>query len=212
MEQKTCTFCRKSKPVDLFRFRTEKDKTHLRHSRCIECVNTIKYKNRKERGHLHKFNTEFQKEYDKAYYLLHKEKKKEAARLYQENNKEKVNLSRRKQIKEREKIDIKFKIQRRMSRAIRAATKSKGIKKNGSWQYLVGYGAEELKEHLEKQFTPEMTWENHGSYWHIDHIRPKSWFNFTSTDDPEFKKCWALDNLQPLPKNINFKKSNKWEG
>lgn len=99
-----------------------------------------------------------------------------------------------------------------MSHAIREGVKSKGIKKNSSWQQLVGYGVKELKEHLEKQFTPEMTWENHGSYWHIDHIRPKSWFNFTSTNDPEFIKCWALDNLQPLPKMLNLKKNNKWEG
>lgn len=76
MEQKICTLCKLSKSIDLFRFRTEKGKKHLRHSRCIECVNVAKNKNRKERGHLHKFNTEFQKEYDKAYYLLHKEKKK----------------------------------------------------------------------------------------------------------------------------------------
>ena len=26
--------------------------------------------------------------------------------------------------------------------------------------------------------------------------------------DPEFKKCWALKNLQPLEKITNIKKSN----
>lgn len=66
------------------------------------------------------------------------------------------------------------------------------------WPIKVGYTAKQLKEHLEKQFTPPMSWENYGSYWEIDHIIPKYKFNFTSYDDKEFKICWSLMNLRPL--------------
>ena len=30
----------------------------------------------------------------------------------------------------------------------------------------------------------------------IDHIIPMSAYDFISTDDPEFKKCWDLKNLR----------------
>jgi len=67
--------------------------------------------------------------------------------------------------------------------------------------------------HLESQFKPGMNWENYGKYgWHIDHIRPQSWFKFESKNDPEFKICWALSNLQPLWAKENSFKGNRFEG
>ena len=66
-----------------------------------------------------------------------------------------------------------------------------------SWKTFVDYSLEELIAHLERQFLPGMTWENKGD-WHIDHIIPRSSFEYSSPDDPEFKQCWSLSNLQPL--------------
>jgi hypothetical protein len=86
----------------------------------------------------------------------------------------------------------------------------KGNKKGRHWEFLVGYTCEELKTHLEKQFTKKMNWENYGKYWHIDHRIPKSWFIFESTDDPEFKRCWALENLQPKPGKENMRKNSHY--
>ena len=77
----------------------------------------------------------------------------------------------------------------------------------GGWQAIVGYSIVDLKEHLEKQFQPGMSWENYGE-WHIDHIIPKSAFDVEHYCDTEFLKCWALDNLQPLWAKDNVKKSN----
>lgn len=86
------------------------------------------------------------------------------------------------------------------------------LKKRGaSWLCFVPYSVEDLIFHLEKQFTPEMNWGNHGSYWHIDHIRPISSFNMTSFDCDDFKKCWALENLRPLEAIENIKKGNKMD-
>lgn len=86
----------------------------------------------------------------------------------------------------------------------------KGGKK---WEDLVGYTVEELKEHLERQFKKGMTWERFlKEEIEIDHIRPKSLFNYTSPNDLEFKQCWSLKNLQPLEKVKNIKKRNQYIG
>ena len=45
---------------------------------------------------------------------------------------------------------------------------------------ILPYTFEELKINLEKQFDNKMTWNNYGSYWHLDHIIPQSHFNFNS--------------------------------
>jgi len=43
----------------------------------------------------------------------------------------------------------------------------------------------------------------------VDHIYPQSLLPYDSYDDPNFQKCWALENLQPLEAIENLKKSNK---
>lgn len=92
---------------------------------------------------------------------------------------------------------------------------SKGIweclKKNknyNTWLSFIDFSIEELIHHLENQFDSKMTWENYGSYWHIDHIKPLSWFDLSK----EFKEAWSLKNLQPLEASINLSKCNRYEG
>jgi hypothetical protein len=85
-----------------------------------------------------------------------------------------------------------------------------GSKSNRKWENIVGYTLEQLKKHLEKQFLSGMTWGNYGFYgWHIDHKIPKSVFNYTTTKHVDFKKCWALKNLQPLWGKDNLSKNNR---
>lgn len=78
------------------------------------------------------------------------------------------------------------------------------------WEDLVNYTLDELMTHLESLFAEGMSWDNYGQ-WHVDHIRPKSSFNFESYVDSEFKKCWALENLQPLWGEDNLRKNSKWD-
>ena len=60
-----------------------------------------------------------------------------------------------------------------------------------------------------------MSWDNWGPYvkdnktWQIDHIIPQSKLVYTSMEDDNFKKCWALENLRPLESIENIKKGNK---
>jgi 5-methylcytosine-specific restriction endonuclease McrA len=63
---------------------------------------------------------------------------------------------------------------------------------------FLGCSIKEWVVYLEQQFTTEMNWNNHGSYWEIDHIIPLSKggsFHYTNT--------------QPLTLTENRKKSNK---
>ncbi len=99
-----------------------------------------------------------------------------------------------------------------MSAAIRSRLFKRGSSKKGN-SYLdkVGYSIEELKKHLESKFQPGMTWDNYGlKGWHIDHIKPDSLFNYKTMDCPEFKECWALNNLQPLWAKDNLSKGCKY--
>jgi len=60
---------------------------------------------------------------------------------------------------------------------------------------LLGCSLTELKNWLEKQFQPGMSWDNYGE-WHIDHIIPCAAFNFAN--ESEQKACFHYKNLQPL--------------
>jgi len=79
----------------------------------------------------------------------------------------------------------------------------------------LGYTIYELKKHLEGLFQDGMNWENYGfNGWHIDHKIPIVHFGYKSLDDDSFKRCWSLDNLQPLWKQDNLLKGRKtlWMG
>ena len=102
-----------------------------------------------------------------------------------------------------------FVIRRRISGSMRQSLRNK----NGDGKSFnkLGYTVEELHRHLESQFTDGMSWDNMDE-WHIDHIRPVASFNFTTVECEDFKKCWALNNLQPLWAKDNMSKGNKWDG
>ena len=85
----------------------------------------------------------------------------------------------------------------------------RGNKAHRKWTKLVGYTTEELMKHLEDKFLKGMNWNNYGQ-WEIDHIKPKSLFNYSGPEDNEFKECWSLSNLQPMWKFDNRSKGNKF--
>lgn len=102
--------------------------------------------------------------------------------------------------------DPAFVLNRRMKQAIRVALQ--GGKCGRSWESLVGYTVDDLRAHLERQFTKGMTWENMGE-WHVDHIVPKASFNYARVDDPDFRACWGLLNLRPMWGVENMSKGAK---
>jgi hypothetical protein len=99
----------------------------------------------------------------------------------------------------------------RANRAVRARLhkrlKAAHLKKHWRTCELIGCSDAELKAHLESQFVPGMTWENHGTVWHIDHRVPLASFNLVDPDQQ--KKACHFTNLQPLFAVENMAKSDK---
>lgn len=105
------------------------------------------------------------------------------------------------------KNNIKIRLHTNVSKSI--ARSLNGTRKGKKWEELVGYTKQELMAHLEKQFHDGMSWDNYGiNGWGIDHIIPKDAFCFNKPTDLDFKRCWALSNLQPMYVKENILKSN----
>lgn len=116
------------------------------------------------------------------------------------------------------KTDPAFRLRKYLSGKVARALKSAGGGKNMSFTKHVTYTMDELKKHLENLFEPWMNWDNQGSYrvslwndddsstwtWQIDHIIPQSSLPYTSMEDENFRKCWALENLRPLSAKQNL--------
>ncbi len=77
------------------------------------------------------------------------------------------------------------------------------------WKSLP-YTLEDLCNHLETLFEPEMTWKNRGRYgWHLDHILPRSLCQYESYGGKNFLQCWGLKNLRPCWYMPNIRRGNK---
>jgi hypothetical protein len=152
----------------------------------------------------------------KKYVLNNSEKRKESIKIYYLNNKEKIKDYKKRwdknnptymtdYDKKRKKIDPEYKLWVNIRNRTSNYIKLKNITKNNSTYNLIGLTPNELKTHLEKQFTKGMTWELFGQNIHIDHIIPLS---SAKTEEEIYKLC-HYTNLQPLWAEDNLKKSNK---
>ena len=121
---------------------------------------------------------------------------------YRAENKEKIT----KQAMQRYYSDTNFRLVNVLRARVRIAIK-KGCKSAQTME-LLGCSIEEVKSHLESQFTEGMTWDNHGE-WHIDHIIPCA--SFDLTDPEQQKKCFHYTNLQPLWASENISKGARLE-
>ena len=159
------------------------------------------------------------KEYSKQYREKNKEKinerkrqlvktNNEYQRLYRKENSEKVNNNRRRYEKERKKIDLKYNLNYKIVRGIRISLK--GNKAGRHWETLVEYTLEKLIKRLKKTMPKGYNWDDFlEGKLHIDHIIPKSVYNFTEPTHQDFLNCWALSNIRLLPAKENLMKSNK---
>ena len=80
------------------------------------------------------------------------------------------------------------------------------------WKDLVDFTLEQLKRRIEKQFTEDMSWNRYmKGEIQLDHKIPIAAFHFETPEDIDFKKCWSLENLQPMWAVENMKKGAKVE-
>lgn len=110
-------------------------------------------------------------------------------------------------IKNRYRNDIEYKIKNNLRSRLYHAIK--GTVKFSSSLELLGCSIEELKEYIKYKFLPEMSWENHGEIWELDHIIGCANFNLTILEEQQ--KCFHYTNLQPLFKTTEIAKSFGYE-
>ena len=146
------------------------------------------------------------KNYDK-WYGDNKERRKQYMKEYREKNIEKIRKTKRDYERNRKARDPLYKLISNFRTAIYQVLKESNVEKNDHYFDILPYSQEELIQHLENQFTDDLTWDNYGE-WHVDHILPISSFNIEEMGDEEFIKCWSLDNLRPLWGEENIRKSN----
>jgi len=199
MKNKICTKCKLEKSISEFHKNAKCKKDGLS-CHCKLCIKEYQLKNRE---HMLAKRKEYRiNNQDKimAHRELYKKRAKILNQKWQKENREKRNL----QQKNRLKIDPNFKLVRNIRKRIRSAIIGE-IKVDKTLQ-LIGCSVEELKIHLEKQFTKSMTWKNYGR-WHVDHIKPCT--SFDLSDPKQQRKCFHYSNLQPLWARDNLMKSNK---
>ena len=122
------------------------------------------------------------------------------SRAYNSTHKEQINAYRKKYRTSTPQRTLIITMRTRISNAL------KGNHKSQSSKVLLGCSINDLRVHLENQFTEGMTWENYGK-WHVDHILPCASFDLSK--ESEQIKCFNYNNLQPLWAMDNMKKGSK---
>lgn len=109
--------------------------------------------------------------------------------------------------KERSLTDINYRLKKNLRSRLYQALKSSY--KTGSAVSDLGCSIEELKKHLETQFTDDMSWDNWTTNgWHIDH--KKALANFDLTNKDELLKACHYTNLKPMWAKENLSKGAKY--
>ena len=129
-------------------------------------------------------------------------------------NKEYTQTEKYKKIKANRNTNIDYKIKDKYRSALKSVCEHK-THKSKCWDVLP-YTPNVLREHLESMFVDGMTWENHGTLWHIDHIKPLACYVFADKDGNIFNdaiiEANGLHNLRPVLIEDNLHKSSFYNG
>ena len=217
---KQCSKCKEEKSLDSF----YNDKLTLsgKSSTCKICKNKtnkeyrIKNKDKFsawQKTYFEKNKTTImsqKKHIQKAYYIKNKEKIQQYQKEYHQKNKADIRNQARKQAnmykKKRRETDINYKLVENLRSRTRKAIRIKGINKSKKSIEIIGCSPNELRFHLEKQFTEGMNWDNYSFRgWHIDHIIPLT----SAKNEEELIKLCHYTNLQPLWAKDNLSKGGR---
>lgn len=181
---KICTDCNIEKDIDQYRKIKEKRTKNISEYLCSKCKDC-------------------EKKRSLSNYYKNKEKYDNYSKIYKQENKDKINETRRKYTNK--KMENPYERLKRNLKTL-LCIKLKNNKSKKSLFYL-GENVENIKKWIEFNWKDDMTWENYGKYWEIDHSLPVKCFDMKNDED--VKICFSWMNLIPLEKSINLKKSNK---
>jgi gas vesicle protein len=210
MKTKICSKCKIEKSIDQFYKGNDKSGLYYKCKKCKKEDYKKYYQENKEEilEQSKKYNQENKEEISEQSKKYYQENKEDYKKYYQENR-EKIN----RRARERLKFDVNYKMSHYLRHRLRLALK--GNSKRGHILELLGCSIEQLKQHLESQFTKGMSWSNYGNgwngrgmqEWHIDHIKPCASFDLSKAS--EQRKCFNYTNLQPLWAEDNLRKGDK---
>jgi len=216
--EKTCNKCNVSKLLTEFR----KGRKSCKDCAKIYCKQWRETNEEHHREYIAKYKNENKELINSRAKIYYEENKEECIRRsdeWKKNNASYVREYSTKYFREKRETDFTYVLKNNISRNISISLRKNNRSKQGksTFAYLP-YTIEELKTHIESQFEPWMIWGNRGKYnkktwddndpstwkWQLDHIIPHSTFYYTSMEDDEFKKCWALENLRPYSAKQNI--------
>ncbi len=148
-------------------------------------------------------------EHQRQYRSANPERYAATRKLWYEANEVKVREYARNYAKNRYNSDPQYKLRILLRSRLRDALgrkRGKG-KKVGSAVKDLGCSLDDFQLYLEAKFTLEMSFDNHGSYWQIDHIKPLS--SFDLTDQKQLLVACHYTNLQPLTVAEHKKKTKR---
>lgn len=159
-----------------------------------------------------------------AYYELNRKRFEEIARIRYHENKERLlavqkqysssdigKEKRRKRFRERYHNEPIYKLTYNIRARVNMALRSSSTRTKNNIIELIGCSIEQLKDHIEKQWTPGMSWDNHTkSGWHIDHIKPCAAYNLAFIEQQ--KECFNYKNLRPIWCTDNSSKGSMYCG
>lgn len=199
MLKKICAKCKQKKSIEEFHKKTiirKGSKKIGRKPRCKVCD--------KEDQQIYKKKYKLRLAVrDKKYYQENKEYKSKVNKEYVKNNRDKRNKYIRQYKKNKRINDPNYKLYENTRKRIFACIK----KKSHSSKELIGCSINFYRMWLEYTFEGEISWNNYGSIWHIDHVTPCSKFDLLNT--LEQKKAFSWSNTRAMLILDNLKKSNK---
>jgi hypothetical protein len=180
---------------------------------CIECRKKYNKEKKEDIQNYYLDNKEQYQKNNKKYYKNNKEIINQKSIEWQKSNPEASKLTQNKWNKNNREYFKKwrqnqwnnnpnFKLRIILGNRLNECLKKSKTNKNSNIINLLGCSLEELLLHLEQQFLPEMSWNNHGEIWEIDHTKPCA--SFDLTDIEQQKECFHYTNLQPLFKTTEI--------
>lgn len=206
---RVCTRCHEPKRADLESFPPHKMGKYGLHSVCRPCkkLEDAERRNRPEQLARQKAWRDANKDKVRAYNQAYRNagyRSTDHVNRWRKSNIDRVRREDARRARERRATDPAFRLLGR----VRARLRSMIDKKGKRTDQVLGFTSDDLRAHLERQFTKGMGWHNMGE-WHIDHIVPVASFTITSADDADFKACWALTNLRPMWADENRSKGDR---
>lgn len=160
------------------------------------CTDDCRRKGKSERAKIRYFENRIEnRKKSQLYYQNNKEKKKE----YNKKNREKIRIWKRKNNKWRWQNDKLYRWRRMYRCRIYLYLFGHRYTKNSNTYKMICKTQEEFRDYLTSLFNENMSWENYGSYWEIDHIVPLK----TGTTESEIWDLCHYSNLRPLEKERN---------